>query len=255
MSTDKRRFDLLTSAALPRQLPAPSAPPVHAAPRRSDRTRPRWTLARALAELGPFLPHTILLGVAADGLPVLLDLSDPTPGPLLVLGQPRGRQRFLWQTARTLAATHPQADVRFVLLSPVLQPWQTLSRQPQALGVASAFSRQAETLLHAAEAWGYSLRRRAGSQYLLLLLDDLPTLAAHCNEETFLLLGDLLAHGPAHGIWPIVTAAPASLARLPQTWQHALAARIHHQGNTSYPASDEFLLADGNGGLRFSLVH
>ena len=44
------------------------------------------TLSSVLAEIGP-LPHEVLfLGVAADGLPVLLNLHDPVPRPLLGKG-------------------------------------------------------------------------------------------------------------------------------------------------------------------------
>jgi len=39
------------------------------------------SLADSLSELGPLPREALLLGLASDGLPVLLNLCDPHPGP------------------------------------------------------------------------------------------------------------------------------------------------------------------------------
>ena len=267
MPEESRHFDLLTTAVTPRALPAPRPADRPALAAQQRRRFPRWTLAQAVEALGPFSPESALLGVAVDDLPVLLDLSDPSPGPLLIVGQQRaGLQRFLFHTARSLTATHPRAEVRFILLSPVLRFWLPLSRLPQSAGVAPIFSRQADALLHAAESWGYQAWRPTHHRYLLLLIDDLARLAAYCEEETFLLISDLLTHGPAHGIWPIVTATSDSLSRVPSAWRQRLGVRIYGQTRAaplhgSPPAfqlqslhpTDEYLLPAGQNWLRFSL--
>ena len=41
-------------------------------------------LSEVLAEFGPMPEEAMFLGVASDGLPVLLNLHDPVPGPILI---------------------------------------------------------------------------------------------------------------------------------------------------------------------------
>ena len=46
------------------------------------------SLADSISALGPLPNEALLLGLASDGLPVLLNLHDPHPGPLLVAADP-----------------------------------------------------------------------------------------------------------------------------------------------------------------------
>ena len=43
-------------------------------------------LDEVMAEFGPMPPEALFLGVASDGLPLLLNLHDPIPGPILIAG-------------------------------------------------------------------------------------------------------------------------------------------------------------------------
>ncbi|MEO7838793.1 MAG: hypothetical protein ABIU06_05540, partial [Anaerolineales bacterium] len=80
MSTNNRRFSLaleaLAELKADESAPSPPVQPMPAAP----------TLSDVLAGIGPLPREALLLGVASDGLPVLLNLRDPLPGPILVLG-------------------------------------------------------------------------------------------------------------------------------------------------------------------------
>ena len=68
-------IDALTELAEEEQAPHASRTPEPGQP----------TLKSVIADASP-LPHTALfLGLAEDGLPVLLDLHDPIPGPILVI--------------------------------------------------------------------------------------------------------------------------------------------------------------------------
>ncbi len=257
----KRAFDLI----LPRALPRPYTPPVQR-PKALPAADARRSLAARIHQIGPFFPHDLFLGIAADGLPVLLNLADPSPGPLCIISEKTAPWRsFLFHTAYALSLTHPQANIRFLLISSVLARWQPLNKPPYCLGLTSHFSRQAGRLLAAAERWMYAVRRPRRDEYLLLLIDDLPTLAAHCEEETLLLLGDLLQQGPEYGLWPIVGLPASQLASFPFL-QSAQATRIYGPGNfTPFNGPDsarlralgeqEFLLSQGESRwLRFSLL-
>src|SRR5512138_298602 len=58
-------------------------------------------LSRVLAEIGALPREALFLGIASDGLPVLLNLHDPHPGPMLVIGdEGAGKTAFLQSIAQ-----------------------------------------------------------------------------------------------------------------------------------------------------------
>src|SRR5512139_2827767 len=64
-------------------------------------------LDRVLADIGPLPPEALFLGIASDGLPVLLNLHNPHPGPMLVAGDAgSGKTTFLRTIAHSVAQTH-----------------------------------------------------------------------------------------------------------------------------------------------------
>ena len=55
-----------------------------------------------LASVGDIPKNSVLFGIARDGLPLLLHLRDPRPGPILVTGdQGSGKTAFLTAMLRT----------------------------------------------------------------------------------------------------------------------------------------------------------
>src|SRR5687767_15840997 len=73
--------------------PSPSTQPMPVAP----------TLSDVLAGIGPLPREALLMGVASDGLPVLLNLRDPLPGPILVVGDAGvGKTIFLQTMAQSV---------------------------------------------------------------------------------------------------------------------------------------------------------
>ena len=69
---------------------------------------------------------SLLLGLAEDGLPVLLDLYDPAPGPLLVAGDGgSGKTAFLQSLARA-AGLQDSSDIQFGVITPFPEEWISL---------------------------------------------------------------------------------------------------------------------------------
>ena len=65
------------------------------------------SLESALDEVGPMPRKALFMGIAPDGLPVLLNLHDPAPGPILVVGDPgAGKTAFLQNIARGVERMH-----------------------------------------------------------------------------------------------------------------------------------------------------
>jgi DNA translocase FtsK/SpoIIIE-like protein len=157
------------------------------------------TLASTLASIPPVPAQGALLGVASDGMPVMLDLRNPAPGPLLILGdEGSGKLDFLRFTAAALIQTHAPDEVQFTILTPSPNEWRGFAGQDHCLGIVEA----------ADDSSGYALGRLAESIHenpagsaVLLLVDDLPSL----NDASLDVLSWALAEGPPLGLWPLVT--------------------------------------------------
>ena len=96
------------------------------------------TLSSILADTSP-LPHTALfLGMAEDGLPVLLDLHDPVPGPILIVAdQASGKTSFLQMIARATEAMHDPADVQSGIVTPRPDEWKNFQDSQSVVGIYS----------------------------------------------------------------------------------------------------------------------
>ena len=106
-------IDALTELAVEEQ--AHQVPPAPGLP----------TLRSVIADTSP-LPHTALfLGLAEDGLPVLLNLYDPIPGPILIIGdQASGKTTFLQMIARGAELLHTPSDVQSGIITQYPDEWK-----------------------------------------------------------------------------------------------------------------------------------
>ena len=83
------------------------------------------SLEAVLSEIGPLPRQALFLGMAEDGLPVLLNLHDPNPGPMLVIGDAgAGKTAFLQSIARSLVHTHEENDVQFGVVTAHTAEWE-----------------------------------------------------------------------------------------------------------------------------------
>src|SRR5262245_32000124 len=83
------------------------------------------TLNDVLAEIGPLPAEALFLGVASDHLPVLLNLHDPHPGPMLVAGDAgAGKTAFLQTIAQSVIETQRAQDVQFGIVTNYPDEWE-----------------------------------------------------------------------------------------------------------------------------------
>src|SRR5689334_6989403 len=76
------------------------------------------SLSNVLTEFSPLPQAALFLGVANDGLPVLLNLLDPVPGPLLIVGDSEsGKTRLLQVIARGVEKAQTSPNIKFVVLT------------------------------------------------------------------------------------------------------------------------------------------
>jgi hypothetical protein len=160
-------------------------------------------MSRILAEIGPLPREALFLGVAKDGLPVLLNLHDPLPGPLLVTGETgSGKTDFLRSIVRSLVQTHQPNDLQYGVITNNLDEWTEVENTNHSVGVFSANDKSAQDLILSMTAWAHENKR--ARQSVLLLVDDLETIAK-LEFDVLQNFRWLLSHGPSRRVWPVVT--------------------------------------------------
>jgi hypothetical protein len=199
-------------------------------------------------------PGTLLLGLAEDGLPVMLDLYDPTPGPLLVAGDGGCGKTTLLQSLARLSDTQDPGDIQFTVLTPFLEEWTSLERQSNCLGVWPAYHPSAGSFLSQLVGWADAL---AGTRQSVLLLFDGFDLMAGSDFQYQHDLRWLLMYGPERHIWPVLSVNPARLARL-QAWlpyfHTRVLGQVRHAHNARQLVNDPAIdLASLEPGKQFGL--
>ena len=186
---------------------------------------------------------SLLLGMAEDGLPVLLDLYDSAPGPLLVAGDGgSGKTAFLQSLARTSGLQDP-GDIQFGVVTPFPEEWAAVESLPHCLGVWPAYHPSAQVFLGQLVHWAEALPETC--QAILLLFDGFNLLSG----SDFQFLQDLrwlLLYGPEHQVWPVVTVNPARLTHL-RSWLDYFHTRV--LGRVKHAHNARLLTEDPNATL------
>jgi hypothetical protein len=150
---------------------------------------------------------TLLLGLGEDGVPLTLDLFDPTPGPLLVAGDSGCGKTALLQSLAGLAADQP--DVLFCVLTAFPEEWRGHEALPNSLGIWPLYHAASGNVLAQLMDWTAVLPETR--QAVLLLVDGLELM--RLSSDVRYALRWLLTYGPAGQVWPVVTVNPNHLSR------------------------------------------
>lgn len=256
MNDDDNRYDLMMEAYAelkPEMDAARQTRPVPAQP----------SLSQVLAGFGPMPDEALFLGVASDELPVLLNLHDPIPGPLLIVGDPgTGKTSFLQTVARAAGKMHPAEKLQFGALTSHPDEWSGFEGVPNNVGVFSIHHRAAEDFVLSLASWAHG--NKSSRQSVLLLLDDLEAIT-HMDMDAVQNLRWLLLRGPSRRVWPIITLSTQHIGNM-EAWLGAFRTRIlgnvrsadhirkldAEQANLDALATgSEFTLREGDRWLRF----
>lgn len=193
-----RQFNLGLDALAKLKLGTDTTPPPQAQPIDDSST-----LSRTLADIGPLPREGLFLGIASDGLPVLLNLHDPLPGPMLVIGdEGAGKTAFLKSVAESIQLTHRSEDVQFALITSRPDEWSTVKLTDHVVGMFDVEHDGAAQLINSLAAWAHT--NKDSKQSVVLLVDDLELIAkweiAGLQHFRWLLL-----RGTSRRVWPIVT--------------------------------------------------
>lgn len=203
MSTN-RQFALALEALaeLKKEEPQLQSQPIPAAP----------DLNRVLAEIGPLPREALFLGVASDGLPVLLNLHDPIPGPMLIIGDAgAGKTNFLQTVARAISKTQSPNDVQYGVIANHPDEWNDIANAPHKAGVFSVHESSAQEFILSLASWAHS--NKNARQSIVLMIDDLEAMSG-MDFDALQNLRWLLSHGSSRRVWLIVTLNAARYGQL-----------------------------------------
>jgi len=159
-------------------------------------------LSEVLAEFSSLPREALFLGLASDGLPVLLNLYDAVPGPMLVIGDAEsGKTSLLQVIARAVQKIHDPQDVQYGVITSHPQEWQGFDDPEHCVGIYDVKDQAALGFLDSLSEWTHSNKGQQG--FILMLIDDLEAISN--NSEARQTLSWLFSRGPARHVWPIVT--------------------------------------------------
>ena len=256
MNNPLRSFSLMLEAMaeLQPEIEAALPKPVPVAP----------SLADSLSELGPLPREALLLGLASDGLPVLLNLQDPHPGPLLVAADPgAGKTALLEMIAQATADMHTPGEVQFGAVTNYPDEWEHLAGAEHCVGIFPTYHDSAIDFLNSLSGWAHA--NKGSQQSILLLVDDLESME-HIDFDARQTLRWLLLRGPARRVWPVVSMNTERALRV-ESWLEAFRTRIFGNIQSDRTAEDlagipgttlkhlqvglQFALREGDNWLKF----
>jgi hypothetical protein len=145
----------------------------------------------------------MFLGVASDDLPVLLNLHNPHPGPVLLAGDAgSGKTAFIQTIARSVAQTHRSNDVQYGVVTNYPDEWESLEETPHRVGIFPIGHNSTRDFIHSLATWAHA--NKNSQQCVLLLIDDLESMVS-LELEAIQDFRWLLLRGPARRVWPIIT--------------------------------------------------
>lgn len=180
-------------------------------------------LSEVLAEYGPMPSEALFMGVASDGLPMLLNLHDSVPGPLLILGDAgTGKTNLLQVIARAVGIMHQPEQLQFGVLTSHPEEWSAYDQIPNNVGIFPHYGNSSQDFLLSLASWAHG--NKTSTQTVILLLDDLEA-ASNLDFDATQNLRWLLLRGPARRVWPIITINPNRMENV-QPWLDAFRTRI-----------------------------
>jgi hypothetical protein len=183
---------------------------------------PARTLAQVLDSLSPLPASSIFMGLAEDGLPVLFNLRDSSPGPVLIAADAgAGKTRLLQTVARGIERFHNAADVRYAVVTEHPGEWRLFEHSRHCERVLAFHQAFTTGYLHCA-ALGQPSDIRSSTS-LILLIDGFEALVSDGDLRDS--AHALLRSPTPRGVFPLVT-LNTSTAAFPDRWLDAFTARL-----------------------------
>ncbi|MBT3321313.1 MAG: hypothetical protein HN392_03410 [Anaerolineae bacterium] len=203
MNSIKKNYDLVLEAL--------EEPTLELAPSDSNEKKAEYPLPQlahsslneVLTQFGKLPYEALFLGTAYDSLPVLLNLNDPTPGPILVAGDKGcGKTAFLQTLAKSLSIMHTPEEIQFGVITNHPDEWHHLQENKNSMGIFPPIQRNADDFILSLADWAHNNHHE--KRFALLLIDNLEAIM-EISEKAQQNLRWLLLRGPNRRVWTFVT--------------------------------------------------
>jgi hypothetical protein len=182
-----------------------------------------------------------LLGVCEDGLPLLIDLTDPSPGSFLIVGDERSGKAHLLQAILASACyLNPPERVAVSVITPHPGLFEGLESIQNCRAVLSAYDRNASE--YVIELSALAEQRRYGrhqGQVEILALHDMPEFVQYNDYEVNSYLKWLVEHGPSSSIWTIASIKASQLWRIRDGFYEAFGSQLTGRSSSTQITSGQ----------------
>jgi hypothetical protein len=164
------------------------------------------SLEEMLKQIGRLPKDCLFFGYAEDDLPVLLNLRNLEPGPILISGDAgAGKTDLLKVITQYATLKYDPQEIQLGVITDHPQEWQDQLDCPHCVGLFPMREKGTVKFIQALEAWISYARRNAES--VLLMIDGLGDFA-HLYGGLTHEMNEVLVHGPARKIRTIATFNP-----------------------------------------------
>jgi hypothetical protein len=206
------------------------------------------SIQSVIDQTGPFSPGSLILGSCEDGLPFILDLTNPAPGALLISGdEGSGKTRLLHSILKSAVALNSPAQVSFSLVVSNPEEYTDLSHSNNYQEMHTPGDRGVDDLVQALEA--AVEQRRYGTTRgpsMILAIDNLASFLQYSSDEGTRLLHTILKHGPRSRIWTLATLRSTDAEQIDERLVFAFRTRL--VGKIMDPMLAAYLANDPNSG-------
>lgn len=158
-----------------------------------------------IADVGVLPPYSIIIGACPDRSHIFLDLTDPRPGSLLIIGDAQtGKTRLLNTILRSAALLNSPRRMHYAILSEDVAPYGDLPVRPHCQQIKLPESEEATSLVfELADLVEQRQKNGNRGEAILLAIDDLAEFLNHQDEDTANQLRWLIHAGPEQWVWTL----------------------------------------------------
>jgi hypothetical protein len=162
-----------------------------------------------IQEIGPLPPYSIIIGGCDDHSHLFLDLTDPAPGSIMIVGDDHSRRsRLLESILISSSLLNSPRRVRYALIAPDTTGLEYLTHRSHCYKATATDTDEAVDLIYElAEIAEYRRDNHQSGSAIILAIDDLASLLTGMNEDMLEQFRWLVQVGPEVQIWTIATLA------------------------------------------------
>lgn len=173
-----------------------------------------------IQEFGTFPEYSLIIGICDDGLPLILDLSSPRPGAILVYRiSDYATSEIINSICLAGMRLNPPENLGVCIIADDPDEYLDLAGYPHTQAMLAPFEKSAGNMV--LELSAIAEQRRYGrelGQAILLVIDDLYSFLSYNTDYGVMVnLKWLVNYGPRSMIWPLFTIRDSNISKFNQS--------------------------------------